>query len=208
MSIALIGGAGEGLGAALGRVAMVCRGPKPTAVLKALGLKPSLTVPEPNTWREILAAMDGWQPLAGRKVFVQEYGRTNTRFLEALTERQAIVQTIPIYAWRLPEDVRPLERAIEAMLAGHADAVIFTSAQQLEHLLQVAGPRRDALLDTLRRKLVVASIGPVTSEALRDHDLTPDLSPQHPKMGHLVQTLAREAQTVLAAKGRGDGTRS
>src|SRR5918992_265091 len=40
--------------AALQRVELVARGPKPVAALKELGLTPAITVPEPNTWREIL----------------------------------------------------------------------------------------------------------------------------------------------------------
>src|ERR1700733_4847646 len=40
--------------AALGRTKVVARGPKPVAVLRDLGVPITLTVPEPNTWREIL----------------------------------------------------------------------------------------------------------------------------------------------------------
>src|SRR5947208_13336925 len=39
--------------AALQRVKVVPRGPKPIAVLRELGVTPALTVPEPNTWREL-----------------------------------------------------------------------------------------------------------------------------------------------------------
>src|SRR5262249_61667123 len=46
------------LAAALRRATLVARGPKPVAALRELGLQPDVTVPEPNTWREILAALD------------------------------------------------------------------------------------------------------------------------------------------------------
>src|SRR5438034_8125394 len=44
----------EALIAALRRVKVVPRGPKPVAVLRELGISPALMVPEPNTWRELL----------------------------------------------------------------------------------------------------------------------------------------------------------
>ncbi len=43
---------------ALQRVKVVARGPKPIAVLRELGVTPAVTVPEPNTWRELLQALD------------------------------------------------------------------------------------------------------------------------------------------------------
>ena len=44
--------------AAMQRVKLVVRGPKPAAALKELRLVPAISVPEPNTWREILATLD------------------------------------------------------------------------------------------------------------------------------------------------------
>src|SRR6266567_2719590 len=44
--------------AALQRVNVVARGPKPVAVLRELGVTPAITVPEPNTWHELLRALD------------------------------------------------------------------------------------------------------------------------------------------------------
>src|SRR5689334_21484132 len=36
---------------ALRRVKLLARGPKPSAVLRASGIVPDVTIPEPNTWR-------------------------------------------------------------------------------------------------------------------------------------------------------------
>src|SRR5579872_2782446 len=66
--------------AALKRVAVVARGPKPVAVLREMQVPISLIVPEPNTWRELLQVLDAESetlPLAGRRVAVQEYGESN-----------------------------------------------------------------------------------------------------------------------------------
>jgi uroporphyrinogen-III synthase len=111
---------------------------------------------------------------------------------------------VPVYAWTLPEDTGPLLSAIERAVAGELEAAVFTSAVQIEHLLQVAERegRGEALCDALSKRMVVASIGPLTSEALARHGIEADVTPEHPRMGHLVVALAREAQAVLRRKRR------
>jgi uroporphyrinogen decarboxylase len=49
-------------------------------------------------------------------------------------------------------------------------------------------------------KMAVASIGPTTSEMLRDQELPVDIEPEHPKMGPLVATAAEKAADVLERK--------
>jgi len=193
----------ELLVAALRKLPIACRGPKPVAVLKELGLKATLVAPEPNTTRELIAALEPAE-LAGKRVFVQEYGRPNEELRAYLSARGASVQVVPVYAWRLPEDTAPLRQAIQLLASGSAEAVMFTSAQQLEHVLQVAEQeqREQALLSALAKDVLVASIGPVTTEALRERGITVDLEPAHPKMGHLVKELSEKAQAALEAKRR------
>ncbi len=65
---------------ALGRVTLVARGPKPVAALRDLGLKPAIVAPEPNTWRELLAATEG---RTERRIALQEYGRSNPELIDA-----------------------------------------------------------------------------------------------------------------------------
>ena len=191
---------------ALSRLTLVARGPKPIIALGELGLKPTLVVPEPNTWRDILATLDAHLPLQGRRVAVQEYGATNQELLQGLAQRAAEVIRVPVYRWALPEDVEPLRRAIGAVCDGQADVLLFTSATQIEHVLQVAETmgRAEALRSAAGR-CVVASIGPICSETLRARGLPVDLEPLHPKMGSLLSEAARRAPELLARK-RSSGT--
>jgi len=190
--------------AALGRIPIAARGPKPTAVLRDIGLSPWLQAPEPNTWRELVAALDeraGEMPLRARRVAVQEYGATNPELLQALEERGALLTRVPIYQWALPEDLEPLRQGCRALAAGQVDVVLLTTATQVTHLLQIAdqlglaGDVRAGL-----RRAMVASIGPTTSETLRQEGIAIDMEPSHPKMGYLVREAAEQAAQVLAAK--------
>jgi uroporphyrinogen-III synthase len=47
----------ERLTAALQRVTIVSRGTKPLPVLRELGARADIVIPEPNTWREIVGAV-------------------------------------------------------------------------------------------------------------------------------------------------------
>lgn len=191
--------------AALGRLRLVCRGPKPIAALKEVGLVPALAVPEPNTWRDLLVALDRELPVAGRSVAVQEYGARNEELLAGLRQRGACVTAVPVYGWALPEDTSPLRAAIDRLVEGEAQVVLFTSATQVDNLFRVAAEmeRAGALRDALRRRTVVASIGPITTEGLETHGVEPDLYPDHPKMGHLVAAVAKRATDLLRRKRGG-----
>jgi len=181
---------------------LVCRGPKPVAVLKSLNLRPTWVAPEPNTWNDLLSLLDAELPVSGRGLAVQAYGRVNEPLLEALRTRGARVRSVTIYGWELPLDLAPLTAAIGTIIERRADVVLFTSAQQVEHLFAVAAQtgRAAALAEALRAHVVCASIGPVTSEALVARGLSADLAPEHPKMGHLVQAIARNARAALEQK--------
>jgi uroporphyrinogen-III synthase len=188
--------------AALARTVTVVRGPKPTAVLRELGLKPTLAVPEPNTWKDVLRTLDGMErPLTGRAVAVQEYGVSNAALLEALRERGAAVMPVPVYRWGLPEDLGPLTRAIRAIMEDEADVVLFTNAAQVEHVLKVAEGLGGA--DRLRRaleKTVVSAVGPIVAARLREGRLPVDIEPSHAKMGIQVKETSERAAAILKNK--------
>lgn len=181
---------------------IVCRGPKPHAVLKPLAIKPAVVVGEPNTWRDVLREVDALDLARGRSVYVQEYGRSNAELVQGLQERgPSSVRQVKTYAWTLPEDLMPLHAAIERIACSDVEVALFTSGVQLTHLLQVA--EHLGATDRLRRgleRVVIASVGPLTSEALRAADIEPDIEPEHPKLGHLMLALSALAAKKLAHK--------
>jgi uroporphyrinogen-III synthase len=188
----------------LRKVSVVARGPKPIAVLREWKVPIAVTAPEPNTWRELLRALDENSvsvPLKGRRVAVQEYGVSNPDLLFGLSERGAHVTSVPVYEWGLPEDVGPLRDAVAAIASGEIDAILFTTAMQANHLMQIAAemnqevPVRQALA-----RMLIASIGPTTSARLREFEIIPDMEPTHPKMGYLVNEAAGRSQEILQTK--------
>lgn len=188
--------------AALGTTKIAVRGPKPLAVIRELGMSPWVLAPEPNTWHELLAAIDATgTSLKGLKVAVQEYGTPNQDLLSGLEARSARVTPVPVYRWALPEDLEPLRAAVGAVAAGTIDVVLVTTATQIVHLFQVAAAmhQEDALRKGLER-VVLASIGPTSSEELRQRGLTIDLEASHPKMGQLVRDAAERAPDLIGTK--------
>eukprot|EP00913_Durusdinium_trenchii_P008929 g8395.t1 len=152
---------------ALNATTVVVRGPKPVVVLREWKIRIDHRAAEPNTWRELVETFDTLGPLNDKTVALQEYGKPNVEFEAELTNRGARVVSVPIYRWALPEDTGPLAEAVRATIAGEFDVLMFTSAQQVEHVLQVAEALncKTDWLDAARR-CVVASVGPTNSEAL------------------------------------------
>ena len=188
--------------AALARTKVVPRGPKPLAVLRELKITPWITVPEPNTWRELLTALDEKAgSLRGQRIAVQEYGKPNDELLRALEARGASVTSVPVYRWALPDDIEPLRSAVNAIVRGELDVALFTTSVQIVHLMQVADSmgQSNTIRDALRR-MVVASIGPTCTEELRNQGIAADLEASHPKMGFLVREAAERSPELLRLK--------
>lgn len=186
---------------ALQHCAIVARGPKPVAVLKAAGLQPTLTVPEPNTWHDIITVLDEHRPVNGLHVGLQEYGVSNPDLVRALEQRGAVVFPVPIYKWALPEDLGPIRHALDDIIAGRVQVVLITNAAQVDHVMKVL--EQSGKVEQFRvalTKMVVASIGPTASERLHHHGWPVDFEPSHPKMGILVKEVSEQASSILDRK--------
>lgn len=189
---------------ALRQTPVVVRGPKPAAVMREFNVPITLAVPEPNTWREIVKALDENPekvPLKERHIAIQEHGGPSPELYEVLRSRGAKILAARVYRWELPEDTAPLKNAVRALVENAIDVVLFSSSVQYVHASQVAGEIRlgNQLQDALKRTVVV-SIGPTTSATLRENGVEVDLEPSHPKMGFLVKEAAEKSAELLQAK--------
>ncbi len=185
----------------LSDVVTIARGPKPAAVMREFGLTPTYRVPEPNTWRELLQTIDANFSVANQTVGVQEYGVSNASLTAGLEARGATVESVRVYGWDFPENTDALQANVRALACGERDLLLVTSAHQVVNMLRMAEQLQ--LVDELRRGLrgtVIASIGPTTTQMLQECDLSIDIEPTHPKMGHLVAETAKRAASLVQAK--------
>jgi uroporphyrinogen-III synthase len=170
---------------------IVCRGPKPAAVIRRYGLTSDVPVAPPYTSDEVLAPLASMS-LEGAEITLVHYGERSARIAEALAQRGAALHDLCVYEWRLPDDLAPLQTLIRDILDHQFDAVIFTSQIQCRHLLTVAEAMqlRQRLVDALNSEVVVSAMGPVCKAALEELGIAPHVVPAIPKMGPLVSALA------------------
>ncbi len=196
----------EAVLAALRATRIVARGVKPQAALRELAVPILATAPEPGTWHEVMATLDGavGEELATLRLAVQEYGATNPEMIAELVGRCAEVTKVPVYQWGLPLDLGPLRESVLAVVNGNIDVVLFMTAVQVIHMFQIA--EEMGLAEELRRGLaatVVVSVGPTTTEELHHYNVRPDFEPSRPKMGFMINEAAQYSGKLLAAKRTG-----
>ena len=168
---------------------VVVRGPKPVGELHARGVRIDVRASTPFTTEMVLAALSQ-TPMNGARVLVQRYGAANQALRDGLEKRGAAVEEIATYRWELPADTGPLIEMLDALSRSRIDAVVFTSAVQIDNLYRVARMAgREGSLAAQLNRLVVASIGPVCSRALREHGVTPSFEADPPKLEPLMAAL-------------------
>lgn len=152
--------------ASLARARRIVRGPKPTRVLRTLGLAPDIQA-EPATTAGLMAAL-GALDLSGRRIGIQAYPDLPDAIDGFLRERGATVARVLPYRYADDREDHRVADVIARMAAGEVDLIAFTSRPQVERLVAVAAARdlAGALADAMGRVLV-ASVGPVTTEAVR-----------------------------------------
>jgi len=193
----------ESIQQALGKTILVARGPKSVSALKENNLVAKVVVPEPNTWRDVLEAIKTFKPegIKGLRIAIQGYGTSNEELLGALREFGSLVTPVPVYRWALPEDIEPLRGLLKSIIDGHVDAMLVTNAVQIDHVMKVLEETQE--IDKFRmalKNILVASIGQITSERLKQYDLPIDLEPTHSKMGIFVKETSERVHKLLRQK--------
>ncbi|MDB6082647.1 MAG: Uroporphyrinogen synthase [Gammaproteobacteria bacterium] len=173
----------------LAAAVVVVRGPKPTGELNTRQVRIDVRAPSPFTTETVLQSIAG-MALGGMSVLVQRYGATNPLLRDSLETRGALVREIATYRWALPANIQPLRDLLDALTDARVDAVVFTSAVQIQNLYAVAAAHGCAApLAGLLNGLVIGSIGPVCSRALAAHGIKPTFEANPPKLGPLVAGL-------------------
>lgn len=166
MAVARTAGMEDEARAALGRLRVFVRGPKPVRALRELGLSPYRTAPAPTT-DGVIEALQA-EDLTGRTVGIQLYpGNPNEPLLAAVRDRGGVPMPVTPYRYADDTETTAVERAIRAMAEGGIDFVAFTASPQVRRLQEVAADR--GLTEALQAGLArtrIAAVGPVVAEAV------------------------------------------
>jgi uroporphyrinogen-III synthase len=104
---------------------------------------------------------------------------------EVLTAAGATVTIAEAYRNQLPPDSIPALQSLFASPEHYPDAITFTSASTARNLFNLL----EAANLTLPANITLASIGPITSQALRDHGHESTIEAHTPTIESLVQSL-------------------
>lgn len=170
---------------------ILSRGSKVTGQLRAAGLVDSWSPPSESTAEMLdhLRTLD----LAGRTVAVQLHGQEPRGLVAALQERGARVVQVAVYRCEPPTDLEPMARLLSMTLDGRLDALTFTSAPAVIHLLEAAAStgHQQELLAALRERVLAFCVGPVTAGPLAELNV-PTICPERSRLGGLVRSVVEE----------------
>lgn len=184
-------GLGEDLLERLREVRILARGPKVKGAIRAAGLNEEWS-PASESMAEVLDRLLE-EGVDGLRIAVQLHGEPLPGFVESLRAAGAEVVGVPVYRWLPPEDIGPVDRLVDAVVARTLDAVTFTSAPAAASLLSRAEERglADDLLAALGHDVLPACVGPVTALPLQARGVG-TVQPERFRLGPLVQLLCRE----------------
>jgi uroporphyrinogen III methyltransferase / synthase len=163
---------------ALAGIRVAAIGPGTAAALRARGIGADV-VPERFVAEGLLEALAN-ESLAGRRVLVARAADARDTLPDGLRELGAEVEVLALY----DTVAEPLSEAQRDALAS-ATYVTFTSSSTVRFFLEGGG----ALPDGAR----AVSIGPVTSETLREHGIEPDVEAERHDLDGLVDALTADA---------------
>jgi uroporphyrinogen-III synthase len=190
---------------ALAGIRLIARGPKARGALQAVGLRADW-VAESETSAEILEFLLA-EGVEGLRLAIQHHGAGDPHLEAALVAGGAAIVPLEIYRWGPPSDPVGVHDTALGVAAGGYDAVMFTSAPAASAWL--AALEEQGVTEIVRDlaasgRLLLAAVGPVTADPLRNAGLT-TVHPDRSRMGALVRlvilTLGDEAHSVRTPSG-------
>lgn len=170
---------------ALHQTSIAAIGPATARALTSIGLPPDLIPPQAVA--ESLAATLLPHVTPGRTTMALVRAETARDLLpDTLTAAGAEVTIIPAYRTVIPAESIPQLQTLFASPQTYPDAISFTSSSTATNLLALL----EAAHLILPPEILRASIGPITSQTLRDAGYPPHLEAPQSDIPSLVLTLA------------------
>jgi uroporphyrinogen III methyltransferase/synthase len=133
--------------------------------------------------KELIAA----QEAKGKKILLLRADLGRPELVEMLTAAGAEVEDVTAYATRPAEQLPP--EVTEALAQKRIDWITFTSSSTAKNLAAILGPGYKDLLSGIK----LASIGPITSSALRELGLEPNVEAQISDIAGLARAMANQS---------------
>lgn len=169
----------------LGKVRIAAIGSATAGALEARGLLADL-MPSPFTSAAMADALLATGRIAGKRFLLARADIATDDLPSALAAAGAEVTDLTVYRTARPESLPPA--AVDALRADRVDWVTFTSSSTVDNFAALAGGLDGSIKDALGRARC-ASIGPVTSAALRAQGLSPAVQAEPHTIDALVAAI-------------------
>jgi uroporphyrinogen III methyltransferase/synthase len=155
----------------LGGAKLAAIGPATAQALRERGLVADV-VPTRFVAEDLAAAL--LPHLApGSRVLLARAEQAREVLPETLAQAGVQVDVTPVYQMKKPQDIP--EEAQPFIDSGQIDILTFASSATVHNFVALAGREK---FQELAQKAIVAAIGPVTSDALREYGVTPHIQPE------------------------------
>ncbi len=165
-------------------------GVKTEEVLKKYNNSPDL-IPEDFTAEGLLESFKTID-LQDKKVALPRTLSARKVLPEGLEKLGAKVTIAEAYTSSIPKDTTNILELMDKILNNDIDIITFTSPLTLQNLLDTIKTERkekyDAFLEQLRTNITVASIGPITGNVLKQHNI-PAVEPNRYTVKDMIEAL-------------------
>jgi uroporphyrinogen III methyltransferase/synthase len=158
-------------------------GPATAAALRAEGIRVDV-LPKRFVAEEVFEALRQAGPLEGRQVLLPRADIARETLPELLRAAGAEVEVV--VAYRTVAASEEISGALELVRDGRVDVVTFTSGSTVRSFLAAVRDKGE-----LHGKFASASIGPITSRALRDAGFEPDIEASVYTVDGLIDAIER-----------------
>lgn len=159
-------------------------GPVTSAALRVRGLKVDVLAREFTA--EGLLDFLHKENLSGKRVLIPRAEKARDVLPEGIRAQGGQVEVVPVYRTVIPP-AQQIEAVVEKLSKKEIDAVTFTSSSTVTHLVEMLGEGRAS---ELLRSVVIASIGPITSQTIRETGLAVQVEATHYTVEGLIDALA------------------
>lgn len=165
-------------------------GPRTERVLNEYGLKADI-VPEDYTAEGLLEKFQRIN-INGKNIGVPRTFKARDVLPEGLKKMGATVILAEAYKSTQPKDTSKVELLVDDIIQEKIDAITFTSPLTVTNLFEMAGDKREKLIETLKDgKIMVAVIGPITQKPLDELNIK-SIAPSNYTVEDMLERLIDE----------------